>query len=79
MLFLLARTITRTNLWIGRNAAWLIFPLFAALLADVIARYLIGRPTTWTAELAVLIFGVYAIVGGGYLLAVRGHVNVDII
>lgn len=53
--------------------------IFALLLADVVMRYLIGQPAIWTAELATLIFGVYAIMGGGFLLAERGHVNVDII
>ncbi|MGR3321582.1 MAG: TRAP transporter small permease subunit [Pseudooceanicola sp.] len=74
-----ARAITRLNRWIGRWASLAVLILFAFLLADVVMRYLVGAPTIWTAELATLIFGVYAIIGGGFLLAERGHVNVDII
>ncbi len=74
----LARGITRLNRWIGKWASLAVLILFAFLLADVVMRYLVGQPTIWTAELATLIFGVYAIIGGGYLLAERGHVNVDI-
>ena len=73
-----ARLITQTNLWVGRFAGWLIVPMFLALLADVAMRYRVGSATVWTSELAQLIFGLYAVIGGGYLLAERGHVSVDI-
>jgi TRAP-type mannitol/chloroaromatic compound transport system permease small subunit len=74
----LARTITRVNQFIGRWVSLGVLVIFVLLLADVVMRYLVGSPTIWTAELATLIFGVYAIIGGGYLLTERGHVNVDI-
>ncbi len=74
----LARAITRINRFIGRWVSLAVLVIFALLLTDVVMRYLVGSPTIWTAELATLIFGVYAIIGGGYLLAERGHVNVDI-
>lgn len=75
----LARAITQTNLWVGRTAAWLILPMFLALLADVVMRYVVGSATIWTSELAQLIFGLYSVIAGGYLLAERGHVSVDIL
>ena len=74
----LARTITRLNRRVGATAAWLILVMFAMLLVDVAMRYLVGRPSIWTSEFTQLIFGFYAVIGGGYLLAERGHVNVDI-
>lgn len=78
-MFTLARAITHLNRWIGRWASLAVLIIFVFLLADVVMRYLVGSPAIWTAELATLIFGVYAIIGGGYLLAERGHVNVDIL
>lgn len=77
-MFQAARVVTRFNRFIGRWASLAVLILFALLLADVIMRYVVGRPAIWTAELATLIFGGYAIIGGGYLLAEREHVNVDI-
>ena len=74
----LARAITQLNHWIGRTFAWLILPMFAMLIFDVAMRYAVGRPTIWTTELTQLVFGVYAVIGGGWLLAERAHVNVDI-
>lgn len=77
-MFQVARAITSFNRWIGRWVSLAVLILFVFLLADVVMRYVVGAPAIWTAELAVLIFGGYAILGGGYLLAERGHVNVDI-
>lgn len=74
----LARAITRVNQWIGRTAAWLILPMFAMLIFDVAMRYAVGRPAIWTTEFTQLVFGVYAVIGGGWLLSERAHVNVDI-
>jgi TRAP-type mannitol/chloroaromatic compound transport system permease small subunit len=74
----LAKAVTTLNRWIGRNVAWLILPMFAMLIFDVAMRYLVGRPTIWTTELTQLVFGFYAVIGGGWLLAERAHVNVDI-
>lgn len=78
-MFPVARAITRFNRMIGRWCSLGVLVIFGLLLADVMMRYLVGQPAIWTAELATLIFGAYAIIGGGFLLAERGHVNVDIL
>lgn len=75
----IAGAITRLNVWVASIAAWLIVPMFLLLMADVIMRYVVGSAEIWTAEFAQLIFGVYAVICGGYLLVERAHVNVDII
>lgn len=74
-----ARAITLLNIVTARIAAWLIAPIFLLLMADVVMRYVVGSAAIWTAEFAQLIFGVYAVIAGGYLLVERAHVNVDII
>jgi len=73
------RGVTRINEWIGRAVSWLILPIFVLLMLEVFQRYFLGRPTVWTNELAQLLFGVYAVLAGGYLLAHGGHVNVDLL
>jgi TRAP-type mannitol/chloroaromatic compound transport system permease small subunit len=75
----LARAITGLNRWVGRTAAWLVLPMFLMLILDVLMRYFVGRPTVWTSELTQLVFGFYAVIGGGWLLVERAHVNVDIL
>ena len=75
----LARSITSLNSLTGKCVALLIFPMFGLLLADVVMRYFVGSAAIWTAEFAQLVFAVYAVMAGGYLLVERAHVNVDII
>ncbi len=74
-----ATGVTRLNDRIGRLAALLILPIFAVLLLEVGLRYLAGSPTVWTNELAQMLFGAYALLSGGYLVAQNGHANVDIL
>ncbi|EMP54458.1 tripartite ATP-independent periplasmic transporter, DctQ component [Marinobacter santoriniensis NKSG1] len=71
--------ITRLNDFVGRGIALLVFVMFAFLLLEVGFRYLFNSPTVWTNELTQLLFGVYAVMSGGYIMAHRGHVNVDLI
>ncbi len=79
MLSTFARTITGLNRGIGKVAAWIVIPLFLLLLFDVAMRYFAGRPMVWSAETrAAPVRHLRASSRGGFLLAERGHVNVDI-
>lgn len=73
------RGVTWLNERVGRTVAWLILAIFLLLLAEVLLRYFFRSPTVWTNELGQLLFGAYAVLSGGYLLARGGHVNVDIL
>ena len=73
-----ARAVTTINAWIGRVVCYVVLILFVLLLGDVVMRYLTESPISWSAQASKMIFGVYAIIGGGYLLARRDHVNVDL-
>ncbi|WP_148861260.1 TRAP transporter small permease subunit [Marinobacter fonticola] len=71
--------VTRLNDFIGRWVALLVFAMFVFLLLEVGFRYLLNSPTVWTNELTQMLFGIYAIMSGGYIMAHRGHVNVDLL
>ncbi|MDC0661162.1 TRAP transporter small permease subunit [Marinobacter sp. SS21] len=73
------RGVTRLNDFIGRGIALLVFAMFLFLLLEVGFRYLFNSPTVWTNELTQLVFGFYAVMSGGYILAHRAHVNVDLL
>ncbi|EZQ18387.1 TRAP transporter small permease subunit [Halopseudomonas bauzanensis] len=70
--------VTKVNEWVGRILAYLVIPIFVFILIEVFLRYLFNAPTVWTNELTQMLFGLYAVLSGGYILAHRGHVNVDI-
>ncbi|KAA8983405.1 TRAP transporter small permease subunit [Halospina sp. K52047b] len=71
--------VTRLNDAVGRVVALIIFAMFAFLLLEVGFRYLLNAPTVWTNELTQMLFGIYAVMSGGYVLAHGGHVNVDLL
>lgn len=73
-----ARIITTINLWIGSVACYAVLILFVLLFGDVIMRYVTESPISWSSLASKMVFGIYAIIGGGYLLARREHVNVDL-
>lgn len=73
------RGVTRLNDCLGRWIALLVFAMFIFLLLEVGFRYLFNSPTVWTNELTQLLFGVYAVMSGGYIMAHHGHVNVDLL
>ena len=73
-----AKVVTGTNLWVARLLHWAVLALFLLLLWDVVMRYITNSPIQWSQQLSRLLFGVYAILGGGHLLARREHVNVDL-
>jgi TRAP-type mannitol/chloroaromatic compound transport system permease small subunit len=71
--------VTRLNDFLGRWIAHLIFAMSALLLIEVICRYVFDAPTVWTTEFAQFLFAIYSIMAGGYVMANRGHVNVDLL
>jgi TRAP-type mannitol/chloroaromatic compound transport system permease small subunit len=78
-LLMVMRGITRFNDWLGRGVALLLLVVFALLIAEVFFRYVSGAPKVWTSELTQMVFGVYTVLSGGYIMAHAGHVNVDIL
>ncbi len=73
------RSITALNRLLFRFAAAVMFVIVPVMLYEVVSRYLFDAPTTWGMELATLLFGPYFLLGGPYLLHLRGHVNLDIV
>ncbi|KPP96956.1 TRAP transporter small permease subunit [Marinobacter sp. HL-58] len=71
--------VTRLNNLLGRWFSYLVMIMFLLLITGVAFRYLLEMPLSWTGELTQLIFGVYGLMAGGYLLANNGHVNVDLV
>ena len=63
--------------WSGKVTAFLLLAMAGVIGYEVILRYGLGSPTIWGAQLAQMIFGTYAVLGGAYALRYRAHVNMD--
>ena len=72
-------TINSINAWIGDKTSYLVFGIFLLILFNVILRYLFKFPTVWASELSEMLFACYAVLIGGYILHIDGHVNVDLL
>ncbi|HYG42520.1 MAG TPA: TRAP transporter small permease subunit [Bordetella sp.] len=71
--------VTGINRALFLAVAGLMLIIVPVMLYEVAARYLFGAPTVWGMELATMLFGPYFLLGGPYLLHLRGHVNLDLV
>jgi len=67
------------NAKFGWFVAFLMLPMIAIMVSEVIMRYFFNAPTLWAYEISLFMYGSYIALAGGYTLLVKGHVNVDII
>jgi TRAP-type mannitol/chloroaromatic compound transport system permease small subunit len=72
------KIIDRMNELIGTAISFLIIPLVVVILYEIVARYVFDSPTIWAFEVSQMVYGVYIILTGGFLLQRDGHVNVDL-
>ncbi len=73
------RAVNNINEWVGSITSYLALALIAIIIYEIFVRYLFTRPTVWVHEASSFIFGVSIMLGGGYTLIYRTHVNVDLL
>lgn len=74
-----ARGVNTTNEWIGRILSVGILPITLLVVFEVVMRYALRSPTVWGTELLAQLFAGYILLGGGYTLLHRAHVNMDVV
>lgn len=72
------KAITRVNQLVAQVLCVALVLLTIIILYEVGARYLVGKPTTWTYETSKMCFGLLAVWGGGYTFIVGDHINIDL-
>jgi TRAP-type mannitol/chloroaromatic compound transport system permease small subunit len=75
----LCDAVDRINSWLGRFWALSIFGITLAILYEVVSRGVFGQGTLWSNETTVYLSAVAYLIGGGYALAHRRHVRIDVI
>jgi TRAP-type mannitol/chloroaromatic compound transport system permease small subunit len=74
----MVRFIERISGIAGMAAAWLIVPLIAAMVWEVVARYVFNAPTIWAYEIAYLMTGSGFLLGMAYVLGRDAHIRIDV-
>ena len=65
--------------WSGKLVSFLILPLTAFVVYDVVMRYVFNAPTDWAHELSYFMFGTLWIIGGAFALVKGAHVKMEIV
>lgn len=73
------RAVDWFNEHFGRLVAMLVLALVGLVVMEVVLRYVFAAPTIWGTELITFLFAGMIMLGGGYTLLHRDHVNVDIL
>ena len=75
----LFKSIDNLNRWIAKVLMFLLLPLVGITLYGVIMRYVFNSPPTWGWQILLLIFYPLALMGGGYVYSLDGHVKLDLL
>jgi TRAP-type mannitol/chloroaromatic compound transport system permease small subunit len=71
--------VDRVNTWVGRLSALAIFGVTFAVLYEIVARGVFASATLWSNETTVYLSAIAYLIGGGYALALRRHVRIDLV
>jgi TRAP-type mannitol/chloroaromatic compound transport system permease small subunit len=63
--------------WIGKIVSFLILILMGVVLFAVVMRYIVNKPTIWSHETGLYLFGGMVMLGAAYTLRHEGHVRMD--
>lgn len=73
------RAVDALNEGVGRLVALVLLVMIGLVGFEVTLRYGLDSPTRWGSELTGYIFASYILLGGGYTMLHRDHVNMDIL
>jgi len=75
----LLHIIDKINTWVAVAMTVLIVPLLALTMYEVIMRYVVGDPPLWGSQALLLLWFPVALLSGGYVLRIKGHVKLDLL
>jgi len=75
--FLLATD--KLNKWTGQVISFVVLVMLGLTAGEVICRFAFNAPTNWVYETTTQMFGVYGLIGGGYVLLIKAHIRADVL
>jgi len=76
-LMAVTNTIDSISVWSGKVVAWMIIPMVASLVLEVVARYFFNAPTIWASDLSTILYGGFFMLGAAYALERQQHIRTD--
>lgn len=73
-----AAAVDRMSTFIGSQTSLLIIPMVAALVYEVVARYVFHRPTIWSYDATYMLYGIHYLLGTAITLKLKGHIRIDL-
>jgi TRAP-type mannitol/chloroaromatic compound transport system permease small subunit len=70
------KVIDQISIWSGKTVSWLIIPMAAALIWEVIIRYTY-RPTLWAIDVSTMAYGTHYWLAGALTLYMGKHIRTD--
>lgn len=67
------------TVWMARLICWLVIPLMAALVYEVMVRKLFIKPTIWALDISYMLSGALGMIGAVYALYRGAHICIDFI
>ena len=74
-----AQVNARLTIWLARIGAVALVVIAAATFSDVVARYFLNRPFSFTVELTEIAMALVVYLGVGLVTHENGHINADFI
>jgi len=75
----LLHIVDKINTWVARIMTVFVLCLFGVTLYGVIMRYIVHQPINWGGQVLMLIYIPVAVLAGGYVLSVKGHIRLDLL
>jgi len=69
----------RLSKWVGHAFAWCVVVLTLGISYEVVVRYALRAPTSWSFDLGYMMYGALFFMAGAYTLSRGGHVRGDIL
>ena len=73
----LTSAIDTFTMWTGKGIAWMVLPMIASLVYEVVARYFFNAPTIWAGDLSTILYGAFFMLGSAYTLLRQQHIRTD--
>ncbi len=65
------------SIWSGKLISWLVLPMMFSLIYEVGMRYLFDSPTIWAMDIALILTGIYFMIGSPFCLQQGQHIRTD--